>query len=113
VDRDDIIKMAKEAGASFETAESMFKFATLVAAAEHEACAKLCDEKVDAEYAQEPVECMCGICKLGKREWVGLTDEEIKAIVHSTVEGVSVSESVLFRCVARAIEAKLKEKNGG
>ena len=48
--RDDIIKMAKEAGASFETAESMFKFATLVAAAEHEACAKLCDEKVDAEY---------------------------------------------------------------
>jgi hypothetical protein len=34
--RDDIIKMAKEAGASFETAESMFKFATLVAAAERE-----------------------------------------------------------------------------
>ena len=49
--QDDIIKMAKEAGASFETAESMFKFATLVAAAEHQACAKLCDEKVDAEYA--------------------------------------------------------------
>ena len=42
--RDDIIKMAKEAGASFETAESMFKFATLVAAAEREACAKLCEE---------------------------------------------------------------------
>ena len=36
MDRDDIIKMAKEAGASFETAESMFKFATLVAAAERE-----------------------------------------------------------------------------
>ena len=34
--RDDIIKMAREAGASFETAESMFKFATLVAAAERE-----------------------------------------------------------------------------
>jgi hypothetical protein len=29
---------------------------------------------------QEPVECMCGICKLGKREWVGLTDEEILLI---------------------------------
>ncbi len=54
--RDDIIKMAKEAGASFETAESMFKFATLVAAAEHEACAKLCDEKVDAEYATGKVD---------------------------------------------------------
>ena len=36
MDKDDIIKMAKEAGASFETAESMFKFATLVAAAERE-----------------------------------------------------------------------------
>ena len=45
MDRDDIIKMAKEAGASFETAESMFKFATLVAAAEHEACAKVCEDE--------------------------------------------------------------------
>ena len=34
--RDDIIKMAREAGASFETADSMFKFAALVAAAERE-----------------------------------------------------------------------------
>ena len=63
--REDIIRMAREAGASFETAESMFKFATLVAeharnrtwtqahwteyersiaAVEREACAKLCDE---------------------------------------------------------------------
>ena len=98
--REDIIKMAKEAGASFETAESMFKFATLVAAAEHEACAKLCDEKVDAEYAQKPVECMCGICKLGKREWVGLTDEEINDCMEISIQKT-----------CRAIEAKLKEKN--
>ena len=34
--RDDIIRMAREAGASFETAESMFRFAALVAAAERE-----------------------------------------------------------------------------
>lgn len=32
--RDDIISMAREAGASFETAESMFSFAALVAAEE-------------------------------------------------------------------------------
>jgi hypothetical protein len=25
------------------------------------------------EPKQEPIECMCGICKLGKRKWVGLT----------------------------------------
>ena len=42
-----------------------------------------------------------------------LTNEQIKAIVHSTVEGVTVSESVLFRSVARAIEAAhgIGEKN--
>jgi hypothetical protein len=41
--QEDIIRMAREANASFETAESMFKFAALVAAAENEACAKLCE----------------------------------------------------------------------
>ena len=105
--REDIIKMAREAGASFETAESMFKFATLVAAAEHEACAKLCDEKVDAEYAQKPVECMCGICKLGKREWVGLTDEQIIGLWQDTKE----PDGHRIERFAHAIEDKLKEKN--
>jgi hypothetical protein len=52
--RDDIISMAQEAEASFETAESMFKFAALVAAAEREACAKLCED-IDAEYDGEDV----------------------------------------------------------
>jgi hypothetical protein len=42
--QEDIIRMAREANASFETAESMFKFAALVAAAEREACAKVCEE---------------------------------------------------------------------
>lgn len=41
--RDDIIRMAREAGASFETAESMFRFAAIVAAAEREACAAICE----------------------------------------------------------------------
>jgi putative NIF3 family GTP cyclohydrolase 1 type 2 len=61
MDREDIIRMAREAcdQASREdwnsTAwvfgdETLERFATLVAAAEREACAKVCDEKVDAEY---------------------------------------------------------------
>jgi hypothetical protein len=33
-----------------------------------------------------------------------LTNEQLKAIVSDTVDGVSVFESVLFRCVARAVE---------
>ena len=41
--KDDITRMAREAKASFETAESMFKFAALVAAAEREACAKVAE----------------------------------------------------------------------
>jgi len=55
--RDDIIKMAKEAGIkqAIETPHLLMvheleRFAALVAAAEREACAKVCDEKVDAEY---------------------------------------------------------------
>jgi hypothetical protein len=45
---------------------------------------------------QEPVECMCGICKLGKRE--PLTDEEITTIWRKS-EHLTVNE------VCRAIEA--------
>ena len=41
-----------------------------------------------------------------KREWVELSDEEI-------YEAVENSNSVLVKDMARAIEAKLKEKNGG
>jgi hypothetical protein len=55
----------------------------------------------------EPVECMCGIFKLGKREWVGLTNEEIEAVMQGSVEG----ERMLPYQFARAIETKLKEKN--
>ena len=57
MDRDDIIKMAKQAKLPYEYdtgrllhLKELERFAALVAAAEREACAKLCDEKVDAEY---------------------------------------------------------------
>jgi hypothetical protein len=55
--RDDIIRMAREAGAFFDGDCSVYdmpehcfeKFAALVAAAEREACAKLCDELRDED----------------------------------------------------------------
>jgi hypothetical protein len=51
--------------------------------------------------------------RIFRREWVSLTEEQVKEVVHNTVEKVTVSESILFRAVARAIEAALKERNHG
>lgn len=45
-----------------------------------------------------------------KREWVGLTDEEISNAWYSAVHIASVEGSATKQ-FARAIEAKLKEKN--
>lgn len=60
----------------------------------------------------EPIECMCGICKLGKREWQGLTDEEIyKASTQAGMQEHYMGFHSGFIRFARAIEAKLKEKN--
>jgi hypothetical protein len=47
-----------------------------------------------------------------KRDWVGLTDEEIKDMYNKAInETATVSQFVMFKTFARAIEAKLKEKN--
>ena len=54
--RDDIIRMALAAGASFETAESMFRFAALVTAAEREACAKVCEARYMGDNNREDLE---------------------------------------------------------
>ncbi len=54
--------------------------------------------KINNEITQEAVECLCGLCKLGKREWVGLTADE-------------VYECWMSGDVVAAVEAKLKEKN--
>ena len=73
--RDDIIRMAREAGAFFDGDCSVYdmpehcfeKFAALVAAAEREACAKLCDELRD-EDGFEPygTECAAAIRARGE-----------------------------------------------
>ena len=71
LNRDDIIRMAREAGleqtvsiapdgssriVSCPPIEPLERFANLVAAAEREACAKVCDEKAAAEYATGKVD---------------------------------------------------------
>jgi len=53
--------------------------------------------------------------RVPKREWVGLTDEEIKEVLDLNVAPWSLSGVALQHVMddARALEAKLKEKNGG
>jgi hypothetical protein len=55
VTRDDIIRMAREVWSAGDvyigpSTESLERFAALVAAAEREACAKVCCDMIDAEY---------------------------------------------------------------
>ena len=47
--------------------------------------------------------------KLGEREWVGLTDEEVGTL--TVFDGLLHVETPLLADFIRAIEAKLKEKN--
>jgi len=59
MNRDDIINLADKAEltAVMEVfQEEIAHFAELVAAAEREACAKVCDDKVNAEYATGKVD---------------------------------------------------------
>ncbi len=62
--QDDIIRMAGESGMTYAprtgwvvgSIARLERFAALVAAAEREACAKVCDSKVAAEYATGKVD---------------------------------------------------------
>ena len=63
---------------------------------------------IDAELEQAMVE----VWQTAPRQWVGLTDEEIKALYdkHATYQEYDAWESGWFE-FAVAFEAKLKEKN--
>lgn len=56
MNREDIIHMAREAGCTTNEANAwggfLERFAALVAAAEREACAKVCDDKSQAPFPQ-------------------------------------------------------------
>jgi len=54
--RDDIIRMAREAGCDIAWADSLERFAALVAAAEREACAKVCDARYMGDNNREDME---------------------------------------------------------
>ena len=73
-------------------------------------------ERVDEKAKdRHDLTCVCGavwvgeemVCSPRKREWVGLTDGDIAQTMHGSVEG----SNMLPYQFARAIEAKLKEKN--
>jgi hypothetical protein len=70
MNRDDIIRMAKEAGHPFLTAsvveqgagpvpEWLERFAALVAAAEREACAKVCERMLGIFHPTEVITARC------------------------------------------------------
>jgi len=57
MNRDDIIRMARDAGLDpdlWNFTDAFERFAALVAAAEREACAKVCED-IDTEYDGEDV----------------------------------------------------------
>lgn len=60
------------------------------------------------EYADQALTKHSGISAPPKRKWVGLTDEEIDDLDNFDYDGYSFPNNL-----ARAIEAKLKEKNSG
>ena len=75
--RDDIIRMAREAGfsqpwtAPKETQERLERFASLVAAAEREACARVCEARYMGDNNREDMEakrCAAAIRARGQGE---------------------------------------------
>jgi hypothetical protein len=50
--------------------------------------------------------------KIPKREWVGLTEDEIFKLYMNSGYG-DIDDCLQFEGLARVIEAKLKEKNSG
>jgi hypothetical protein len=67
------------------------------------------DEPVFTKYNME-VAFAAGAEAEAKRMWQGLTDEEIIEVIHPLVIADIADEATDYE-IARAIEAKLKEKN--
>jgi hypothetical protein len=72
---EDIIRMAQEAGCDIAWAKALKRFATLVAAAEREACAKVCEDiyndpkdnnGYDCYYTRPYLECAAAIRARGQ-----------------------------------------------
>ena len=104
MDREEIIRMAREAGLAYGSDEkplnSVTRFAALVAAQEQKLRFK-CTVIDDQHPNGVPLE-QWG--NAAQRQWVGLTRSEAMEIINS-LEGQD------WRYAVDAIEAKLKEKN--
>ena len=71
MNKEDIIRMAQEAGEAEGMAEFVFhpvieRFAALVASAEREACAKVCDAFQARDVGMQPAECAGAIRARGQ-----------------------------------------------
>ena len=70
MNREDIIRMAREAGFAGGGCEALFRFAALVAATEREACAKVCEQMPDLEHGWRvtlPSDCAAAIRARGEQ----------------------------------------------
>ena len=101
MNREDIIRMAREAGlVNWEAtayANELERFAELLAQHEREACAECGADGGHALY------CVACAEKFVKREWVGLTDEETETLIHR-FDGDP-------HTLLDEVNARLKEKN--
>jgi len=66
---------------------------------------------VALQAAKDALKAMDTTPTAAQRQWQGLTDEEIKQVVG--IDAYKPSNSWLVMQDVRAIEAKLREKNGG
>ena len=55
MNREDIVRMAQEAGVTAERVRDLINFANLVASAEREECKKLCTWKTGNQFVDEAV----------------------------------------------------------
>ena len=77
--------------------------------AEEEALVVKCIDEIKGQYV-DWYNLGYQTCMAEKKEWVGLTGDEIKAIIgHNHPEGIGSYARELFK----QIEAKLREKNCG
>ena len=71
MNREDIIRMARQAGSMIEAVQEkdlqwLERFAALVASAEREACAQLCDAFQARDVGMQPAECAGAIRARGQ-----------------------------------------------
>ena len=107
MNRDDIIRMAREAGLSNDFENFGYPYLP-----ELERFATLVYERAFIDGMQKQMQSSVdkAVNKMAQREWQGLTDEEAGEIWAGIVSNAPSGERL--RDFARAIEAKLKEKNG-